>query len=75
MGKLSTSVGASTPRMSRLIRRMPPSPVTSTFTSQGVCTPSASSAVRTTFRIKDRSPSSTPGTSAEMMISCLGIID
>ena len=42
MGKLSTSVGASTPRISRLIWRMPASLVISTLTSQGISTASAS---------------------------------
>ena len=63
-GKLSTSVGRSTPRISRLMACMPASPVTSTSTSQGKSTPSAASAVRMTLRRKLRVPSLTPGTSA-----------
>ena len=44
MGKESTSVMASTSRCSRLISRMPSSPVSSTSTLQGSSTPSASRA-------------------------------
>ena len=64
MGKLSTSVGRSTPRCSRFTSRILASPVTRTSTSQGKSTPWAARAVRITFRMKARILSLIPGTSA-----------
>ena len=64
-GKLSTSVDASTCRISRLMAWMPLSFVSSTSTSQGKSTPSAARAVRITLRMKAQLLSlAAPGMSA-----------